>query len=438
MFEIPNSVSADDPVVVHLDRDYVDTHTVQQITSMSGHPAVRHARVMPDCHKGSGTCVGFTCHLTPYVSPGLIGGDIGCGVSAHPLPATLLSKRNGRVRVKKAIHACVPMGNGHTNVHAVPLIQEDQYDDFYEECVTEAAAFAAAYRERFGVDISSYVPLYGREWVRERCATLGLGYEAEYLRCMGTLGGGNHFVEVDGDDDRQAYYLVVHSGSRALGQAVYRYWAQHGRTGAAPPARDPNTDDDAEQLVFDRHWVLQGELAYRYFFDMIWAQKYASLNRIVMLSVVLLQLGAPFAGSSVISSTHNYIDFSDLVVRKGAIRAHAGEQCLVALNMRDGLLMAKGLGNPEWNWSAAHGCGRVLTRRAAGKGGVSKRDREAAVRRFREEMGDVESDSIVAETLDERPSAYREPAIVLAALGPTLDMENSTVLPSLVSAKGTN
>ncbi|CAD2213271.1 tRNA-splicing ligase RtcB, putative [Angomonas deanei] len=445
MFSIPNSADPSDPIVVHLAKEYVDEATRQQIESMCGHPAVQHARIMPDCHKGSGTCVGFTCCLTPVMSPGLIGGDIGCGVSAVPLPASLMKKRNGTTKLKRAIHATIPMGNGQQNVHREPIIAEEQYDDFYQECNELALRFAQSYKEKFpavnaSVDILHCMPTYSREWTKQRCEQLGLSYRKDYLCCMGTLGGGNHFVEVDCCEED--YLLVVHSGSRALGQAIYRYWSQYVRHrvsggGAEKVSHTAHAvDDDDESADFDKNFYLSGEMAYQYIFDMIWAQKYAEMNRLAMLSSVLAELGLPFDSRQIIQSVHNYIDFEDLIVRKGAIRAHEGEKCIVALNMRDGILVGEGLGKEEWNASAAHGCGRVLPRGVAGRTKGTKKDLEVALQRFKAEMGDVDSDTITADTIDERPSAYRDPSIVLEALHDTISETSARRYVTVVSAKG--
>ncbi|KAF0698802.1 Aste57867_10591 [Aphanomyces stellatus] len=403
---------------VFLDKDHLDRETIKQIESIAAHPSVAHVRIMPDAHKGNGCCVGFTCKLTTTILPGLIGGDIGCGIALHPLPASLLGKKNSLAKLDKAIQRNVPMGNGHDCLHPTPLVQPAQYAKYFADAQAQAAAFAAAYTATFGDDsVAAAMPTYNMDWFQALCRRIGSTMDVD-LRAMGTLGGGNHFVEVNqGPDDTG--FLTVHTGSRNLGQRIARY--HHCKTTCEPEANDvaAGDDDDADLRGVDpASHALRGADAALYFYDMIWAQTYACMNRRAILSVVLDAFGLALDTDTIIESVHNYIDFRDLVVRKGAIRCHANERCVVALNMRDGVLVCQGLGNTEWNMSGPHGCGRIQSRGRA-KAKKSAKGVDVAMRKFRDEMGDVYSTCVVPETLDERPSVYRDAAIIQAALGET-------------------
>ncbi|RHY29595.1 hypothetical protein DYB32_005022 [Aphanomyces invadans] len=406
---------------IFLAKDHVDRETIKQIEAMNGHESVLKVRVMPDVHKGNGCCVGFTCKLTESVLPGLIGGDIGCGIAMHPLPPTLLCKKNALAKLDTVIQRHVPMGNGHDRVHAVPLVQPSQYDKYFALAQEDAEAFAAAFESAFGVSIRQHMPTYSAAWWRSRCEEIGSIYEFD-LRAMGTLGGGNHFIEInDNGGVDSGGYITVHTGSRNFGQRVARYHhlenSESGATMEQDNFADVQDDDKDTRGVSSNSRALRGDAASAYFFDMIWAQTYAKMNRRAILSVVLLAVGLELDEASVMESVHNYIDFRDLVVRKGAIRCRAGERCVVALNMRDGVLVCEGKGNDEWNQSGPHGCGRIRSRQAMQlrKGKAVS----AAMRRFRDEMGAVESSCIVPETLDERPSAYRNADLIEAALEDT-------------------
>ncbi|RHY84231.1 hypothetical protein DYB37_000740 [Aphanomyces astaci] len=398
---------------VYLDKDQLDRETIKQIEAINAHESVTNVRIMPDVHKGNGCCVGFTSKLTDSVLPGLIGGDIGCGIAMHPLPSSLLSKKNALTKLNKVIQRHVPMGNGYDRVHATPLMQPSQYATYFALAQQDATSFATAFETAFNLDIRPHMPTYSFEWWGSRCDVLGSNFDYD-LRSLGTLGGGNHFVEINDGHDGGGY-ITVHTGSRNFGQRVARF---HQGGGSTDRTRNVLLDDNNTHDIPRRpSRALHGAAASAYFFDMIWAQTYASMNRRAILSVVLNAVGVEFDEASIVESVHNYIDFRDLVIRKGAIRCHAGERCVVALNMRDGVLVCEGKGNTAWNMSGPHGCGRIRSRQAMQlrKGSAVN----AAMRRFRHEMGDVESTCIVPETLDERPSAYRSADVIEQALRDT-------------------
>ena len=467
--------------LVFLPADHLERETAQQIRAMAQHPSVAHVRVMPDCHKGSGCCVGFTAQITKLCAcPQLIGGDIGCGVSAHPVPPCIMSRKNALDRINRAIHSCVPMGG---SLHADPVISVEQLEPFMESATAEWHTFCDKYRSAFGVDLRSGLPESEQQqltssWLEKRTHELGIPFH-RVMCSLCTLGSGNHFIELDeassdasSSPSMPQHLLVVHSGSRSLGQAIYKFWVTSRRrqreaaltkapsstaldtNGGAPPdvpltAADINDDNDddneaaSSNFAGDINLVSVTDVA-AYYRDMIVAQKLAELNRLAMLSAVMHAVARQddedvFSPSSMISSVHNYIDFEDLVVRKGAIPARPASLGIVALNMRDGVLLVRGRGNLEWNQSAAHGCGRLAPRGgAASQQGRSSKDAQFALKKFRDEMKDVLSDCIQLGTLDERPSAYRDPSIVRTMLescaGGAVDV--LAHYKTLVNAKG--
>jgi RNA-splicing ligase RtcB len=382
-----------------------------------------------------------------------------------------MSRKHALERINKAMHECVPMG---TSIHAEPVISREQVDNAMREAEEEWQRFCGAYRNVFGVNLllqqHADAPPVETEslslpWLERRCVELGISFQ-KVMRSLCTLGGGNHFLELDerkdpptaqeaginstddgpAAEDLPGYLLVVHSGSRALGQAIYRFWVTSRRrerqlalmkgsteevaaTQAPPPSdtdggekEEPVDDDDAEaastNFAGDVALTEQADVA-AYYKDVIVAQRLAQLNRTAMLSAVLHCVSRQddaevFSLTSIISSVHNYIDFSDMVVRKGAIPAREGALGIVALNMRDGVYLVRGKGNAEWNSSAAHGCGRLAPRgslsgRHGGKSGRTKQDTFFALKKFQEEMKGV---ALFDEAVDERPSAYRDPTIV--------------------------
>jgi tRNA-splicing ligase RtcB len=487
----PTAITADGSssvvALVFLPADHLSTETALQIRAMASHPSVSHVRVMPDCHKGAGCCVGFTGRITNLCAcPQLIGGDIGCGVSAHPVSSAIMSRKNALERINKAIHDCVPMGG---SVHEEPVISYEQVDDAMAAAQDEWNIFCAMYRTSFGANLQDEprpqgdVGRLSAAWLERRCGELGISFQ-RVMCSMCTLGGGNHFLELDeevpaassstlpshrSDEPKQdaldlpQHFLVVHSGSRSLGQAIYRFWVTSRRRereaalmkpdddscSDAAPGQTENEDDDAEgvssNFAGDLTLTNLSDVA-AYYKDVIVAQKLAQLNRTAMLSAVLHTVSRQddtevFSSERIISSVHNYIDFADLVVRKGAIPARAGTLGIVALNMRDGVLIVKGKGNAEWNESAAHGCGRLAPRRSAstcgkgGGGGRSSKDAHFALKRFQEEMTGV---ALYCDAIDERPSAYRDVGIVRDMLercsGGTVDV--LAHYKTIVNAKG--
>lgn len=694
---------------IYLPPDEIDPEALKQVQSMCAHPACQNVRAMPDCCKGNGCSVGFTCKLTNCISPQIIGGDIACGIAAVPLPKRVVERRNGLERILSIIHDCIPMGGGASGVHRSAAIRLEQYAPFLEDATNHWREFNAAYFEKFGVNLDQYATQkyamfipppheaenitaagnarmssspsqapsfcsskestattptasgggktvakfqYTFAWLQKRVQEWGI--TMDQMKCsLNSVGLGNHFVELgirtdiiednvpisggsshqastaaaaknkgkemkgtgggggkkggkrsggrndkndpsddddgdgdadvdhDEDDEQQRqqkddndedddennaklpeYLLSCHTGSRAVGQAIYRFWTkkcaqyqeariqfqmltQHRQSsggkltadqlqqlaqatatlaaatatstnGGATPSRQkkassvasetssskkgskkrqqeqgnetrtsqfdaqndvddgqgdddddenkraegegevttfdsnnlplPKTDDD-ESIPFNTGFLLSSpeDLAC-YYMDVIYAQTFATMNRRAILSTIMYSLGdkaGTFSEQNMIETVHNYIDFRDFVVRKGAVRAHDGEKVLIGLNMKEGLWLCRGKGNPEWNFSCAHGCGRIMSRRAAGSatgssgsnkpseskamsagggGKGSKKKDDPRIKEFKKEMGDVVTKSVNADTFDERPSVYRSSTLVRSLIEPAVDI----------------
>ena len=314
-------------------------------------------RVMPDAHAGMGCTIGTTMTITDKVVPNLVGVDIGCGMET----LLLKDKRVELAQLDKAIHQYVPSG---FSIRSAP-------HHFNEE-----------------IDLPAL-----------RCAK-HVNLDRAALS-IGTLGGGNHFIELDEDDDGQLY-LVVHSGSRNLGKQVCDYYQNAaadnlGRTGKG-----------ADRVLA----YLEGTALDDYLHDMGIVQRFADLNRKAIVKEIEKRVKLKI--SEQFTTIHNYIDLDAMILRKGAISAQKGERVLIPMNMRDGSLICTGKGNEDWNCSAPHGAGRIMSRTAA-KNSITLSQYEKA-------MNGIYSSTVNRSTLDEAPFAYKPMEEIIANIGGTADV----------------
>ena len=375
--------------------DTIDESAVAQLRTICDQPFTEgsRVRVMPDVHSGVGCVIGFTADLGELVIPNLVGVDVGCG---------MLTVELGRDPVDYAlldliIHENVPAG---FNVATQPLCEFPELEELL------------VYRKLKGVE-------------RIRCS-------------LGSLGGGNHFIEVD-EDDEGNFYLVVHTGSRNLGQQVatlYQDLAQKKIKNAAgrnrqqelinrykAEGRDAEIDDALKALkkilpapnLPRGLCYLTGEDRQAYLHDMHICQDFAKLNRRTIANSILTALTHKSIDAfSHFETVHNYIDLETSIIRKGAVSAKLGEKLLIPINMRDGSLICIGKGNPEWNSSAPHGAGRLYSRAQARQ--------LFSVDEFERQMKNVYTTSVNAETLDECPMAYKPMEEIMANIAPTVDV----------------
>lgn len=327
-------------------------------------------RVMPDVHLGRGTVVGFTATVTDCIMPSLIGGDIGCGVSAWCLGKTRIKPD----KLDRFIRKNIPAGPGKSRE-----IRYEKLDSLFPGTQN-------------GEDFEQKI---------KRLCKKTLMYELHVWNSLGTLGGGNHFIEVDRDEEKN-FWLILHSGSRNFGLQVTGY---HERAAAQKSGKEI-------RLPF-----LTGDGAAEYLDDMQTAVEYARINRQIMGHQIISSFFKMDPGScEQIESIHNYIDIKEGIIRKGAVAAAPGKKVIIPLSMADGAIIGMGKSGVEWNLSAPHGLGRKMSRTKA----RSSLDLDY----FRKVMKQVWSSSIGKETLDESPMAYKKSSAIFPYLEHVLDISH--------------
>lgn len=338
-------------------------------------------RIMPDCHAGAGCTIGTTMEIKDKITPNLVGVDIGCGMLTVKLKENEIDLK----KLDAVINEFIPNGfNTHTE-------QKAEFD------------FDKLIAKNLNIDRAKL--------------------------SLGSLGGGNHFIEV-GKTSKNELYLVIHSGSRNIGGQVAKYYQNIAIESLTDNAREREElitklkkegrqNEIGKELKKLKKPEINKDLAYltgadfdNYMHDMELMQKYAVLNRRTMANIVLEKAG--LTQLEAFETIHNYIDFNRMMLRKGAVSAENGETLLIPINMRDGSIIAKGKGNEDWNYSAPHGAGRLMGRRQAHK--------NLNFDEFKEQMKDVYSTSVLTETLDEAPNAYKPMNEILEAVGDTAEI----------------
>ncbi|WP_317397110.1 RtcB family protein [Anaerotruncus colihominis] len=372
--------------------DVVDKASVAQVIELCNQPftAKSRIRMMPDIHAGAGCTVGTTMTITDKVVPNLVGVDIGCGMETVHLREQHLELQ----KLDKLIRAKIPSGFS---------IREKAHRYFDEIDLTELYC----YRQ--------INPL-----------------RAE--KSLGTLGGGNHFIEVDRDDEG-GLYLVIHSGSRHLGLEVAAWYQNEAyqrlnKSSKSDEAaliaklksegRDKEIQKAIRKLKNTKQTSIpkplayaEGELFEQYIHDMRIIQRFAMLNRRAIADDILKGMGLHAQDS--FTTIHNYIDTDAMVLRKGAVSAKAGERLLIPINMRDGSLICIGRGNEDWNCSAPHGAGRLMSR--------SQAKQSFTVSEFKHQMDGIYTTSVGKATLDECPMAYKRMEDIVSNIGETVRIE---------------
>ncbi len=371
----------------------VEEEAIEQIRRMCDYPLTEgcRVRIMPDVHAGKGCTIGTTMTITDKAVPNVVGVDIGCGMYTVDL-----GKENiDFAKVDEAAHF-IPSGMN----------------------VWEGR------QERFDLsELSCYRELKDSKRLE---------------RSLGTLGGGNHFIEIDEASDGTKY-LVIHSGSRNLGKQVAEFYQKLAVSldrgyGEYLEKRDEiirtykeqgrrNEIQNALELlrkqVYEREPSMPEDLCYLsgrylddYLHDVVICQAFARRNREKMAEIILERTGMT-SGES-FHTIHNYIDTDEMILRKGAIAAHDGEKVLIPINMRDGSILAVGKGNPEWNFSAPHGAGRIMSR--------SKAKENLSLDEYREAMRGIYTTSVSEDTLDEAPMAYKSLDDIIDVIRESVDI----------------
>ena len=363
--------------VVKIFAKTIEDEAITQVRQFASSPLGEnaHIRIMPDAHVGAGCVIGTTMRITDKVCPNIVGVDIGCGVDVVKTDINLAKRLP---ELDAVIRKKIPFGK---EVHDKP---------------------------------QGY-----RELSRLRCwKQLGGRTTETAIRALGSLGGGNHFIEAYDDG-----YLAVHSGSRGIGFRValhYQNIAERNArnktidVSAIPPTeREAFIKQNRDLPVIDRELAyLTGDLMADYLHDMKIMQEFAVANRRAMLDAIANAMDGKI--ESRITSTHNYIDLESMILRKGATSAQKDEELVIPLNMRDGLLVCVGKGNPDWNFSAPHGAGRLYSRRRA-KEVLTLHD-------YQKSMAGIFSTCICGDTLDEAPMAYKDWNEICDCIGPTVEI----------------
>lgn len=368
--------------------DLVEDSAINQVQTLMNQEFVDgcKVRMMPDIHSGKGCTIGTTMEIRDKICPNLVGVDIGCGMHTTIMPSTIFPDFE---KLDRVIHEYVPSG---FNIRKEPhhYIRNTHLDELL--C-------------RDSVDI-------------ER-AKLSLG----------TLGGGNHFIEVDRDNDGR-YYLVVHTGSRHLGVEVaeyYQNWAydslkqnhKNRRNYIIKSLRAQGREREIQKELSNLTFDIPKDLSYvggilfdSYLHDMKIVQEYARWNRIAIADDIRTFMGWGIEDD--FETIHNYIDMDRMILRKGAVSAEIGEKLLIPMNMRDGSLICIGKGNPDWNYSAPHGAGRMMSRAEA--------KRKIEISEFEESMNGIYTTSVTEGTIDESPMAYKPMESIIENIGDTVDI----------------
>lgn len=384
----------------------IEEEAIKQIELLLEQEPFRNCkvRIMPDVHAGKGCVIGFTADLGDKVIPNIVGVDIGCGM------------------------LCVELGNIEIDLEKL------------DKVINEYIPAGRNIREHKLMDFEIINQLHCLRELKET---------KKFNRAIGTLGGGNHFIELDIDDENNKY-LAIHTGSRNLGKQVADYYQNLAiqlcsgkeemfkrKEEIIKTYKEQGTKTEIQKALkeLEKEYkenkpILPNELCYlegkyreMYLHDMKICQEYASVNRLQIAKEIIINyfdmtyipdFYPPIMHNS-FETIHNYISFEDNIVRKGAISAKKGEKVLIPINMRDGIIIAEGKGNIDWNNSAPHGAGRLMSRRKAKE--------KFNLEEFKKSMVDIYSTSVVEDTIDEAPFVYKSMQEIIDNIKDTVEIE---------------
>ena len=371
--------------------DVVDNESISQVINLLNQPYVEGSKVrmMPDIHAGAGCTIGTTMTIKDKICPILVGVDIGCGMETIRIKETHIEPQ----KLDKVIRANIPSG---FEIRSVP------------------------HRYAKDIDLSD---LHCAKRVNTNRA----------YNSIGTLGGGNHFIEANKDQTGNIY-IVVHSGSRHLGleianfyqESAYKSLTSYSKeeidaviTQLKESGRQKEIQNILKEMKAKKSPVpkplayVEGDMFERYLHDMKIAQKFASLNRQAMMDIIVKEMGLHVVEQ--FTTIHNYIDVDNMILRKGSVSAKDGERLIIPINMRDGSLICTGKGNSDWNYSAPHGAGRLMSRSAAKE--------TFTVSEFKKQMEGIFTTSVNRSTLDECPMAYKSIEDIVGNIEPTVSID---------------
>lgn len=381
-------------------------------------------RIMPDTHAGKGIVIGFTAPLSDYINPDHVGADIGCTIDSWftGVPAGDVDL----VKFESDIRSLVKFGK---EAHSVPQLDKEDFFRFVQSKMDQWHASWPEMIQCVSVD---------EKFVSAFCRRMGMD-ESLFWHSLGTVGSGNHFIEVGAEPEKGTLVYTIHCGSRNLGQKIAKYHSHRADDATSTTkfrqevqsliqeykATGRQTELESAIREFTNSYMstspagyLYGEQMSDYLTDMAVGLAYALYNHEVISCLVMEALRRQAADAKVmdmVRSIHNYVDFTDHIIRKGAVRSYEGERLVIPFNMRDGLAICRGKSNSDWNCSAPHGAGRVMSRTAA--------KQNLSVEEFRDQMKDVVSTSVGAGTIDEAPGAYKDTALVMSLIRDTCYIE---------------
>ena len=389
--------------------DNIEPQALETIQKLLDNPVTegKPVRIMPDTHDGKGIVIGFTMPVGEWVNPNHIGVDIGCGMLCARITSTITPDMY--MDIDQRIREVVPMGfDIHNPSDTVDLWHYLVFDWLWNDPLSEVDRW----------------DMFGHAGAKRRTIKIGMEF-GTWRDSIGTLGGGNHFIELGRSENTGHYYLTIHSGSRNFGKRVCDYHAknldgykkmlaeevEHIKQ-TLPKQQWEAAIKLAKKRLQGREGYLTGEAKEEYLKDMYTAQAYASVNRYTMLHLILRAMN--WKCGEVIETVHNYINPQDNIIRKGAVSAHEGEKLIIPMNMADGILLCLGKGNKDWNCSAPHGAGRLFSRTAARE--------QLSMDEFKQRMTNVYSTSVCPETLDESPMAYKPTDEIRSLIEPTVEV----------------
>lgn len=377
---------------------YVEETAIGQIIRMMSAPITENAqvRIMPDVHAGKGSTIGTSIALQGKredwkVSPNIVGVDIGCGMLSYKLNTSDLDLE----KIDKIISQYIPSGHS---------VHNKSIDETSVREMLDSMTFDVSNPDRIS-------------------------------KSLGSLGGGNHFIEI-AVNEIDEYWLTVHSGSRNLGLQVAQYHQNKAvkslegsnidRENMIANLKSQGRESEIERALQEERFKvkqigIEKDLAYLtgaelddYLNDLQIAQKFAAMNRKTMLDIIVKEYGISHDEKESFDSIHNYMDIENGIIRKGATDASKGVRLIIPLNMRDGSLICVGKGNPDWNHSAPHGAGRSMSR--------SKAKNDLSMDDYKDQMRNVYTTSVVESTLDEAPGAYKSSDNILNNITDTVDL----------------
>jgi tRNA-splicing ligase RtcB len=409
--------------------DSVEESTLKQIYLMASHPSCTNPiAIMPDCHAGKGCCIGFTMKVSDKVVPNFVGMDVGCGMltakthlSKDDFPTNRLKSIDTEIRKR------IPLG-----MTVNEKFNKKQLRQQFGSLVRENARiannhFINHFKSMSDEDIEKMIYKYGTE-------------ESYFYATLKSVGSGNHFQEAGVSSIDGCVWFTVHTGSRNFGKKVCEHFDNLARNSLTKPdisiftkqiqqdAKDgkirpqdiagliqKKRDENKFDFDIKMSSYVTGQMLSDYMEGMFLAQTYAQLNRSLIMDEIFDILSSQFNDKvkmlDRIETVHNFISFKDNVIRKGAVASYVGDRIIVPFNMRDGILICEGKSNPDWNFSAPHGAGRVLSRSQA-KEKIDMAD-------YKKSMEGIFTTSCNIDTLDESPMAYKDASVIEEAIEPT-------------------